>query len=84
MPAPFPQMSARENIRLAAQARLAYEGKLFRVLGGSLSMLINPFRSPEKRRVAPPETMVWFRLGPAIFVGALGALLVHGYALTPP
>jgi prepilin peptidase CpaA len=65
-----------------APARLAYEGKLFSVLGASLSLLLNPMRRAENRRALPAETMTWFRLGPAIFVGTLATLVIHGYALS--
>lgn len=65
-----------------APARLAYEGKLFAVLGASLALLLNPLRRAEKRRVLPEETLTWFRLGPAIFAGTLTTLVIHGYALS--
>ena len=69
---------------VVSQARLAYEGRLFRVLGGAFAMLLNPFRAPEKRKVAPAETMVWFRLGPAIFAASLLVLGVHVFEVAPP
>jgi hypothetical protein len=47
------------------------------VLGGSFALLLNPFRNQEKRKAAPPETLVWFRLGPAIFAGSVLSLCVH-------
>jgi prepilin peptidase CpaA len=66
-----------------APARLAYDGQLSRVFGNSLSLLINPLRSPAKRREVPPEMMSWFRMGPAILVGVIATLVVHGYELFP-
>jgi prepilin peptidase CpaA len=77
------QMYSLVSAAVAALARLAYQGQLFRTLGGSLALLLNPFRSPGQRREPPAEAMVWFRMGPAIFAGALLTLLIHIYALTP-
>jgi len=77
------QMYSLVVAAVAAQARLAYEGRLFRVLGGSLALLINPFRREEKRKAPPPEAMVWFRIGPAIFVGAVLSLCIHLFAAPP-
>jgi prepilin peptidase CpaA len=65
---------------LVAPARLAYEGRLFGVLKNTASLLLNPLRSREARREVPPEMMTWFRLGPAVFVGAVAALVAHSYA----
>jgi len=62
---------------LIAPARLAYKGVLFRTLGASLSLLLNPFRKEAKRREVPPDLMTWFRLGPAIFLGAATTVLLH-------
>jgi prepilin peptidase CpaA len=62
---------------LIAPARLAYDGRLLRTLGGSLALLVNPFRKPERRREIPAEAMTWFRMGPAIFIGAGTTLLMH-------
>lgn len=77
------QMYSLVAAAVLAQARLAYQGRLLRTLGGSLALLINPFRSPEKRREPPPEAMAWFRMGPTIFLGALLALVIHIYAHAP-
>ncbi len=62
---------------LIAPAKLAYSGALMTTIGRSFSLLANPFRKPEKRRELPAEMMTWFRLGPAIFVGATATVLVH-------
>jgi prepilin peptidase CpaA len=62
---------------LIAPAKLAYKGLLFQTLGRSLTLLTNPFRKAEKRTEIPPEMMTWFRLGPAIFVGAATTVLLH-------
>lgn len=69
---------------VVAPARLAYEGKLLRVLGNSLSLAINPLRPEKRRREMPPEMFTWFRLGPAIFVGTVLLLLIHGRPLPSP
>jgi hypothetical protein len=31
----------------------------------------------------PLEALTWFRLGPAIFIGVLATLLIHGYSAVP-
>lgn len=74
------QLYALVVAAVVAQARLVYDGRLFRVLGGSAALLLNPFRPKEKRREPPAEAMVWFRLGPAIFAGSLFALGARLYA----
>jgi prepilin peptidase CpaA len=60
-----------------ALGKLAYDGRLLRTLAGSLALLVNPFRSAEKRRAPPAEVTTWFRLGPAILLGAAATLIVH-------
>jgi prepilin peptidase CpaA len=62
---------------IIAPAQLAYRGVLLRSLGGSLALLANPLRKKEERREVPAEMMTWFRMGPAIFVGAGATLLLH-------
>jgi prepilin peptidase CpaA len=74
------QMYSLVVAAIAAPARLAYEGRLFRVLGGSLALLFNPLRPRDQRRPIPEEAMTWFRLGPAIFAGTALTLVVHAYA----
>jgi prepilin peptidase CpaA len=65
---------------LLAPAKLAYEGTLTRTIVNTLTLLTNPFR-PKARRTPIPEAMVtWFRLGPAIFLGTAGTLVVHAYS----
>jgi prepilin peptidase CpaA len=64
---------------LVAPARLAYQGRLFKVLKNSLALLFNPIRSKDAKREISPEVMTWFRLGPAIFVGMAATLLAHFY-----
>jgi prepilin peptidase CpaA len=62
---------------LIAPAKLAYDGVLLKTLGRSLALIVNPFRKADKRREIPAEMMTWFRLGPAIFLGAAATALVH-------
>jgi prepilin peptidase CpaA len=62
---------------LIAPAKLAYNGQLFATLGRSFALLTNPFKKAEKRTALPEEMMTWFRLGPAIFVGAATTVLLH-------
>jgi len=58
-------------------ARLAWEGKLFRVLGNSLAIAVNPLLPKSKRREIAREEMTWARFGPAIALGTLLATLLH-------
>jgi prepilin peptidase CpaA len=62
---------------ILAPAKMAYEGTLFKTLGRSLALATNPFRKAENRKELPPEMMTWFRLGPAIFLGAAATVLLH-------
>lgn len=62
---------------LYAPARMAYEGKLLRVLGNTLALVVNPFLPKEKRRTMTPEMMTWLRFGPAIFVGTCVAAYLN-------
>jgi prepilin peptidase CpaA len=58
-------------------ARLAWEGKLFRVLGNSLAIAVNPLLPKTKRKEISREEMTWARFGPAIALGTLLATLLH-------
>lgn len=60
-----------------APARMAWEGKLFRTLGNSLAIAVNPFLPKAKRKEITREEMTWFRFGPAIAVGTLIASILH-------
>jgi hypothetical protein len=60
-----------------APARLAYQGVLFQTMGRSLALLVNPLRKPEDRKPVPKELETWFRMGPAIFLGAAVTTLLH-------
>lgn len=59
-----------------APARLAYEGKLLKVMGNTLMMAANPFLPKARRRKISPEMMTEMRFGPAVAVGtAIGVFL---------
>ena len=57
---------------LFAPARMAWEGKLLKTLGNTLSLVVNPFLPKEKRRKISSEMMTQMRFGPFIFAGVLG------------
>lgn len=73
------QMYALVVAAIIAPARLAYEGRLLRVLGGTLAVIANPFIAADRRRSLPPETLTSFRLGPAIFAGAALSLALRNF-----
>lgn len=67
---------------LFALGRLAWEGKLFRVLGNAFFLMVNPVLPRKYKREIQPETLTKMRFGPAIFVGttlaALNTNQIHG------
>jgi prepilin peptidase CpaA len=62
---------------IIAPARMAWEGKLFRVLGNTLALAINPFLPRHRRRQIPTEMLTSMRFGPAVFAGVCCAALTH-------
>jgi len=74
------QMYALVVAALIAPARLAYEGRLLRVVAGTFSIALNPFLPRARQRALPPEALTSFRLGPAIFVGATLSLALRSFA----
>ncbi|MBV9945276.1 MAG: prepilin peptidase [Myxococcales bacterium] len=62
---------------LIAPIKLVYRGELLKTLGRSATLIANPFRKAEQRKEIPAELMTWFRLGPAIFLGAAATVLMH-------
>jgi len=60
-----------------APGRLAYEGKLGKVLGNTLMLVKNPFLPKERRRRIEPEMLTPLRFGPAIFAGTCGVAFLH-------
>lgn len=64
-----------------APAKLAWDGVLLRTLWNTAALVTNPFRAPSRRREVPESMRAWFRLGPAVFMGTLATVVVHGYQL---
>jgi prepilin peptidase CpaA len=62
---------------LYGPAKMAYEGKLLRVMGNTIAIVANPLLPKEKRRTLDPEMMTSVRFGPAIFVGMVAAALAN-------
>lgn len=60
-----------------APARLAYEGRLFHVIGQTCLALCQRVWPRGPRRELPSETRYWMRLGPAVLGGVLITLLEH-------
>ncbi|HKO46851.1 MAG TPA: A24 family peptidase [Polyangiaceae bacterium] len=75
------QMYALVVAAFFAQARLVYQGRLLKVMAGTLSVVLNPFLPRARQRALPAETLTSFRLGPAIFVGAALSLALRSHAL---
>jgi prepilin peptidase CpaA len=62
---------------LLVPAKLAWEGKLLRTLGNSLSLALNPLLPKARRREIRKEDMTWFRFGPAIALGTAAAAFLN-------
>jgi prepilin peptidase CpaA len=60
-----------------APARLAYEGRLFRMVSNSFVLVANPLLPKAKRRAIAPELLTSFRFGPAVFLGSAAAAFLH-------
>jgi prepilin peptidase CpaA len=71
------EMYAFVAAALIAPAQLAYKGVLLRTLRQTFTLVSNPFRKRENRQEIPEEMKTWFRLGPAIFLGAAASVLTH-------
>jgi prepilin peptidase CpaA len=74
------QMYSLVLAAVIAPARLAYDGRLLRVMAGTFSVVLNPFLPRARQRALPPEALTSFRLGPAIFAGAALSAFLRGYA----
>lgn len=61
------QLMAFVAVALYAPARLAYEGKLMRMLGNSAALIANPFLPKPRRREVPSELLTSLPFGPAVF-----------------
>jgi len=63
-------------------ARMAWHGKLLRVLGNSAALVVNPLLPKKRRKEISPDLLHTIRLGGAIFVGTLIAVVLrHPYLL---
>lgn len=62
---------------LYAPAKLAYEGKLLRVLGNTLSLVINPFLPKAKRKPLSQEMLTQLRMAPPFFIGLCVAVFLN-------
>jgi prepilin peptidase CpaA len=60
-----------------APAVLAYQGKLMSTMKNSFYLLANAFLPKDKQKVIESEAMSWFRLGPAILLGAILTTYLH-------
>jgi prepilin peptidase CpaA len=61
-------------------ARMAWHGKLLRVLGNSLALVVNPLLPKKRRKDINPDLLHTIRLGGAIFVGTtIAVALRHPY-----
>lgn len=56
---------------LLAPGYLAYKGTLFATLKNTGVLMLNAVRPDDKQQPVHADTMTWFRLGPAIFLGTL-------------
>ena len=65
------QLYALVMAALFAGARLAYQGRLLRLLANSVALVTNPIRPKSRRREVPQELMTSLRFAPAVFVAAL-------------
>jgi prepilin peptidase CpaA len=56
-----------------APAKMAYQGRLLKVVANSAALIANPFLPKARRRSIPPEALTTIRFGPAAFAGACAA-----------
>jgi prepilin peptidase CpaA len=59
--------------------RLAYDGRLLRALGNSGRIMLNPFLPSKHRRQVDSEQLTTMRIGAAIFIGTLIAVIDHTF-----
>jgi prepilin peptidase CpaA len=69
------EFSALLALAMLALVRLAYLGKLGRVLGNVLYLVTNPLRPKARRKTIAPENLTAMRMGPGIAVGVVVVLL---------
>jgi prepilin peptidase CpaA len=65
------ELSAFVLLGAWASARLAFHGRLLKVIGNALRLAANPLLPQALRRSLPPEAMTEVRMGPIIAVAAL-------------
>jgi prepilin peptidase CpaA len=71
------QMYAFVAAAVLAPARLAYEGKLLTTVKNALVIGANLFLPQSRQRTIDATALSWFRLGPAIFLGAMLTSYLH-------
>jgi prepilin peptidase CpaA len=71
------ELSAFVVVAVFALVRLAFAGRLLRVLGNAAHLFVRPFVPARFRRPIEPEGLTEMRMGPAIFVAALSVTLLH-------
>ena len=71
------ELSAFLLLAVFALVRLAFAGRLLRVLANALRLLANPILPQRWRRPIAPEAMTEMRMGPAIAVATLSALALE-------
>ncbi len=62
---------------LIGPAQLAYRGKLLSTIKNAAVIFTNAFVPKEKRRPIDESTLMWLRLGPALFVGVALTVYLH-------
>lgn len=62
---------------LYAPGRLAYEGKLLRTLGNTMTLVVNPLLPKARRKKIVPEMLTEMRFGPAVALGTLVGVWLH-------
>ncbi|MEY4581102.1 MAG: hypothetical protein RL701_5805 [Pseudomonadota bacterium] len=63
---------------LYALGRAAYDGTIFSALRGSAALLTNPLLPKRLQQAVAPSALQPLRFGPAIAVGVVAALALHG------
>lgn len=72
------ELSAFVTLALFAIVRLAFKGRLLRMLANVFRLLAQPFLPAKHRRPIDAEALTEMRMGPAIFVGVAAVLLRNG------
>jgi len=65
------ELTAFVLVALYAPARMAYEGRLLRLLGNSVALLVNPLLPKSRRRDVPEALLTSLPFGPAVFLASL-------------